>query len=887
MRQPLIILIKSGMNYNENYRKCKSKFTKSEFSAPETSYSPIYSWVWNAPVTEEETNRQLDEFVRLGIKAFYIIPEPKTFRPDCMPTMLEPDYLTEPYYKAYAYALKSAFSRGMIAWLYDEGGWPSGGACGRVLLKRPELARRGLGQIKTVFKAGQRYVPSKEAATGFLQNGKMLEENYVFTEDTEVSEYFSERFYFRTPGSPDFPDLTLAESTDAFINETFPGYASTLSEYFGSRITAVFSDEASGPTSIPFRAEIEEEYERRYGCSIRPHLDVLWKNNERLRKEYENVDETGKAVKVTVGRRSDDIENVTVPEESAQAIIRWYDLCSELFCKNYLLREKRWSNEHNMSFVGHLNGDDDPLGSIRAASYHIMRALRCFDIPAVDAIWRQIFPSKQKLVGITMTAENRFFPRYASSAAAQIGSDLSATESFGVYGQSITYNEMRYVLGFQAVRGINVFNLMIKNYGKGGFFMTGERPDFCEELQNPNELKTFNEYCERLSYITSLGDRLVDTALYLPICDIWSGANTKTVCMGYEKAGYELEEDGIYFDILDDDVIACCDNAALDSGVIAMGKAKYKTVIIPPAKYVTDNTIKRLERFIASGGRVITVKNGLTPKILGAETVESCKGVCSSDTAIDFPSGNLRVYSRSLENGRMDIIFNQGFEKETVTLSPSGKAPILIDVTRGKLLKLEVKDGMSEFMLESGEVAALLYTDEDFELDNDTFSNEVTLNGEYLFKKNSQIILGDMNIYRRVFDEPYLPIQPGDWRTRLGNGFSGTCSYLIEFKRPDMTSDRFNLDLGRVDYSAEVFLNGEPVGVLIMPPYKLTLPADMLKDTNALEIRVTGSAANEYKHTKTFEKFAKWQLSPYHDRQTVFCEDNLSAGLFGPIKIRF
>ena len=85
----------------------------------------------------------------------------------------------------------------------------------------------------------------------------------------------------------------------------------------------------------------------------------------------------------------------------------------------------------------------------------------------------------------------------------------------------------------------------------------------------------------------------------------------------------------------------------------------------------------------------------------------------------------------------------------------------------------------------------------------------------------------------------------------------------------------------------EVFLNGESVGVLIMPPYKLTLSADMLKANNTLEIRVTGSAANEYKYTKTFEKFAKWQLSPYHDRQMVFCEDNLSAGLFGPVKICF
>jgi hypothetical protein len=61
----------------------------------------------------------------------------------------------------------------------------------------------------------------------------------------------------------------------------------------------------------------------------------------------------------------------------------------------------------------------------------------------------------------------------------------------------------------------------------------------------------------------------------------------------------------------------------------------------------------------------------------------------------------------------------------------------------------------------------------------------------------------------------------------------------------------------------------------------------MLEDKNTLEIRVTNTASNEYKYTKTFEKFAKWQLSPYHDKQMAFCESNLEGGLFGPVKIYY
>ena len=144
-----------------------------------------------------------------------------------------------------------------------------------------------------------------------------------------------------------------------------------------------------------------------------------------------------------------------------------------------------------------------------------------------------------------------------------------------------------------------------------------------------------------------------------------------------------------------------------------------------------------------------------------------------------------------------------------------------------------------------------------------------------------------MEIYSRAFCDPAISVNLGDWREILGNEFSGTCSYFTEFSKPQAIKDAIILDLGRVDYSAEIFLNNESVGVLVMPPFRLTLPANIIKEKNLLEIRVTGSAANEYKYTKSFEKFAKWQLSPYYDKQVAFCEDNLSAGLFGPVKIYY
>ncbi len=97
-------------------------FDPNKFKSPSSRYAPIYAWVWNYVCTRELIDSQLDEMQRLGIRAFYIIPEPKEFRPDAMPTELYPDYLTREFFEMVAYALNSGRERGMYTWIYDEGG---------------------------------------------------------------------------------------------------------------------------------------------------------------------------------------------------------------------------------------------------------------------------------------------------------------------------------------------------------------------------------------------------------------------------------------------------------------------------------------------------------------------------------------------------------------------------------------------------------------------------------------------------------------------------------------------------------------------------------------------------------------------------------------------
>ena len=832
------------------FRKKENNFDEEHFLAPDKMYAPFYSWIWNGVVTKEETDKQLEEFVRLGIKAFYIIPEPKTFRPTCMPTLLEPDYLTEEYFVAYTYALQKACALGMIAFLYDEGGWPSGGACSKVLLKHPELAKKTLGKRKRQLQAGVTYVPSSDTLAAFIDGGQQIETGYIPYRDVSVEEYYIKRSFFEEEGGVDCPDTTRDESTNAFIEMTHEGYKRYLKDRFGDNIFAMFTDEPAVPLPFSFREELIDEYQKRYGESLLLYLPALFKQEAQT-------------------------------EEEARVLIRWYDLNSEYFCKNFLQKQKEWCSQNGLAFTGHLDSDHIPDGCVGSAGYHLLRGLRCMDIPGVDVIWRQIYPMEPKRYRDTnlIMGENGFFPRYASSAAAQAGNELAITESFGVYGY-IPFEIMRYVLGFQAIKGINIFNLMQISYGKAGFML--REKSYSESHACYADLRTFNEYAERLGYIVSLGERNVSVALYYPINDIWAGVDRDKICAAYKKAGNELEEMGVFFDLFDDDVVRDCDEKTLCEGVIAVGKARYTQLIIPPCNFMSNQTKKRLEMFANGGGKLYVVSGG--PSLSGAVVIENFCGIFEPALQFIGTIKNICTYERTLTNGKIILLYNQAFEKQEIAFT-SDKTQHVLDITLGRIRSVKPKNGIINLSLYSGETIALLYIEKiDVEAVQE-FKNEILLDDVYMFRRTKRFILGDMSCSYDAINEEEIPVALGDWRAYVGEHFSGSAIYKTHFSWQQKIDGKVGLDLGIIGHTCEVFLNGKSLGVRIMKPYWYEFDANLLQIENDLEIRVSNTVANEYKNTKTFDKWKKWQLSPYFEKEKQFNEDYLWGGLFGPIKL--
>jgi len=109
----------------------------------------------------------------------------------------------------------------------------------------------------------------------------------------------------------------------------------------------------------------------------------------------------------------------------------------------------------------------------------------------------------------------------------------------------------------------------------------------------------------------------------------------------------------------------------------------------------------------------------------------------------------------------------------------------------------------------------------------------------------------------------------GDWSQRgILNNYSGGVRYSTAFGLTEEEArGKVELDLGSVTATAEIHLNGNPVAVLVAPPWKTDLTRFLKSGDNKLEILVYNTLANHY------------QTVPSNYRGSP------TSGLMGPVRL--
>lgn len=212
--------------------------------------SPAFFWVWNDRLELPRLYEQLEDMRTHGIRNVCVHPFPKGFRPESCPSRMEPDYMSEEFLAVFSNVVDRAAELGMHSYLYDEGGWPSGSACGQVA--RSDKA--GLFRRREID-----------------AEGKLTAIDY-------------------TPESQR-PSILERGEVERFIELTHDKYARHLGAALGRSVRIAFTDEPNRHVgrlgkSLGWTSDFGEEFKERKGYDIVPYVGDLirryWDTDDRL-----------------------------------------------------------------------------------------------------------------------------------------------------------------------------------------------------------------------------------------------------------------------------------------------------------------------------------------------------------------------------------------------------------------------------------------------------------------------------------------------------------------------------------------------------------------------------------------------------------------------------
>jgi hypothetical protein len=840
-------------------------FNRNEFREPAAHFWPGYFWLWNGPLEPELLRAQLRDMAGHGARSVAMLPMPHGFRPGSANNLMDPDYLTAEYFDRVRIAMEEASRLGMNWWLYDEGGWPSGRALGKVVENHPELMVQRLAHERIGIASAPYTVPAEAFALVAEPARRVLKPGEVWTPQGGETGAFLYRV-----SSGGSANLLNPESVQRFVELTHEGYKRAIGEFFNKTVHFTFTDEPAVPPPDPGKS-----------LTWTPGMDQIW-----LERYGTPIDSALPSFFMEPG--------LQIPIEVARDRICFYDLWTGRFRDSYFRTLQEWCRVNGLASAGHLGGEDATINAVRHGFGHVMRPLRTMDVPGVDLIWRQIFPGDEK---------PRDFPLFAASAAHQKGTRYAFTESFCVYGNGLTPAQMKWLTDCQYVRGLNLLVIGCFPLSTTDHHMTGERPHFGPVNPLWDHLPGYHAYVARLGYALSAGKPDVQTAVYYPVRDMWAyGLDCEEmVADSFDRlvAGLISRQCGV--DIIDDDLLS--DPATrTEKGELVAGAMRYKTILVGDVRWMQTESLALLKRFADAGGQVFCVGHvpgtdgvpgPLSASFCRTGTPEALAELVEPAVKADPPSRGLRCCARLLDQGRILFLFNEGEETYQGEVHMETDFVYHLDPQTGQVRQASPGKNRVRLHLLPGQSALFLCTGAQIETEGEVSESDevLQLDREITVKPSTQFLVGEHNYEKHTPETPPVSLERAiQWKDWLGEDFSGEVDYSATFTLPETWENRpLRLKTGQVEYAATVFLDGKPAGQLLWPPWEIDLPL-CTPGTHTLTIRVANTLANELTSQRVTDRWSQkkgtgWP-SLYHARALVFEKESRGGGLQGPVQLK-
>lgn len=503
------------------------------------AYRPVVFWSINSALEEGELRRQICEMKRFSLGGFVFHAR----------AGLETPYLSEAWFRCVGICLDEAKKQGMRVWLYDEYGWPSGFAGGRLLADEKNRAQYLSYEVKDTFD-GAAY------AVYAMENGVPR----LLGEGERAAQYHT--LYLHT--SDAYVDILDARVTRQFVALTHEEYYARFAPSFGRELLGFFTDEPQYYRyQTPFSRAAEEEYRRAYGEDVREGLLWLFLKDER-----------GYPFRV-----------------------RYYTLLSRLYCENYYRIVYEWCGEHGCMLTGHSIEENaffaQMWGGADCAPSYLFE-----HVPAIDNLARHSDPF--------LSAKN------AASVAAQTGREHVLTETFGCTGYGVTPRMLRRIAERQYVYGVNTMCQHLYNYSLAGQGKIDHPVSFGRALPWAEGYRDFNEYFAKLGALLGTARENAPVAVITPMESVYldyvrldEEQTIREVDGGYSEVILALRREGIAYHLVNEKVLARL--GSVEEGRLRVGERVYDAVVLANCRELKESTAALLERYLAEGGALRTM----------------------------------------------------------------------------------------------------------------------------------------------------------------------------------------------------------------------------------------------------------------------------------------
>ena len=848
---------------------CREPAKPLRFEDSQTTKPWTYWWWMGSAATQTDITDQLVDMQKAGMGGVHIIPiygvrgEEENFLP----------YLSPEWQQMVSHTIRTADSLKMGVDLTLGTGWPFGGP----QVSEQEAAKR-IKPIRYAFPATDQIEIQLDTV---LENHRLRSVESIVAINDEGG---SAMIDFQESGTAvrqqlaygDWELLILGEAlTGQRVKRAAPGGEGLVMDYFDTAaVTAYLQHHDSALAELlaqnPPRAFYHDSYEA-YGANW--SADFLQK--------FEALRGYSLAEVMPVLADTAHTDYAAVLHDIRQTL-------SDLLYGSFTQTWTEWSHDKNINTRNQAHG----------SPANILDLYGLAGIPETESFGTSQFEIPGLRIDKDFEVERFGKPsplmmKFASSPAHLMGKSMVSSETTTWLGNhfKVSLSQVKPQIDELFTAGINhiFYHGMPYSPRRAGFpgWLFYASTNFNRQSHFWDELPQLNSYISRVQAYLQNSRPDNDLLLYFPIHDIWTNQKKDSWLLQLDVHKYDdwfsatpagkttryLWESGYTFDYVSDRQFTSLGSKQNQTG-LAEG-AKYRAILIPPTEYLPLSSLRKLVELAEEGTHVIftegypeaipgylvssdqqsefeallaTLKENsrveLLQDISAIDRIERLRPESMMQQGLDF-------IRKKHAGGHVYFITNLGdhFSEGLIRLAVSGEAAEILDPLTGKRGEADTQsvDGKTQIYLQlkPGASAIVLTYDQPLEeaapFHYEAVKGELSLSGSW----GIELLSGNTEGLPQSFSIDSLTSWT-TWQDSSLQYFSGKARYSLTFDLPEeeMLVEAYRLTFTELRESAKVKLNGKEVGTVWALPYELTIPAELFREENTLELVVQNLSAN-------------------------------------------